>query len=133
MERDSRDLAGYLWFDLRHGDSAYAHLQRAARETGNTAVIAVGYLGVIAAQGGDTTRALAVADSLGRQTRKWDLGLSTWWRAAILAHLGRRDEAMQFLGEARRGGQGMVNWHVHTALRPLRGYPPFDAMITPVK
>ena len=127
------NLAGYLWFDRGNGDSASAHLQRAARDTGNTAVNAVGYLGVIAAQRGDTTRALAVADSLGRQTRKWDFGLSTWWRAAILATLGRRDEAMQFLGEARRHGRGMSDWHSHTALRPLRGYPPFEAMIKPEK
>ena len=127
------NLAGHLWFDRGNGDSASAHLQRAARDTGNTAVTAVGYLGVIAAQRGDTTRALAVADSLGRQTRKWDFGLSTWWRAAILATLGRRDEAMQFLGEARRHGQGMINWHSHTALRHLRGYPPFEAMIKPQK
>lgn len=127
------NLAGYLWFDRGNGDSASAHLQRAARDTGNTAVTAVGYLGVIAAKRGDTTRALAVADSLGRQTRKWDFGLSTRWRAAILANLGRRDEAMQFLGEARRHGQGMIDWHSHTALRLLRGYPAFEAMITPEK
>ena len=68
------NLTGYLWFDRGNGDSAAAHLQRAARDTGNTAVNAVGYLGVIAAQRGDTTRARAVADSLGRQTRKWDFG-----------------------------------------------------------
>lgn len=74
-----------------------------------------------------------MADSLGRRTRKWDLGLSSLWRAAILADLGRRDEALQFLGEARRHGQSMINWHVHTALRPLRGYPPFEAMIKPEK
>jgi TolB-like protein/tetratricopeptide (TPR) repeat protein len=127
------NLTALLWFDRRNGDSAAAHLQRAARDTGNTAVNAVGYLGIIAAQRGDTTRARAVADSLGRQARKWDFGLSTWWRAAILAHLGRRDEAMQFLGESRRRGQGMDGWHSHTALRPLRGLPPFEAMITPEK
>ena len=127
------NLAAYLWFDRRNGDSAAPHLQRAARDTGSTAVNAVGYLGVIAAQRGDTTRALAVADSLGRQTRKWDLGLSRWWRASILATLGRRDEAMQFLGESRRHGQGLLDWHAHTALRPLRGYAPFEAMIKPEK
>ena len=131
--RARENLAGFLWFDRRNGDSAAAHLQRPARDTGNAAVTAVGYLGVIAAQRGDTTRARAVPDSLGGQTRKWDLGLSTWWRAAILANLGRRDEAMQFLGEARRHGQGMINWHSHTALHPLRGYAPFEAMIKPEK
>jgi hypothetical protein len=124
---------GYVWFDRGNDDSASVHLQRAARDTGNTAVIAVGYLGVIAARRGDITRARAVADSLGGQTRKWDLGLSTWWRAAILANLGQRDEAMQLLGESRRKGQSMAGWHSHTALRPLRGYPPFEAMIKPQK
>jgi serine/threonine-protein kinase len=124
---------GVVWFDRGNDDSASVHLQRAARVTGNTAVIAAGYLGVTAARRGDSTRARAVADSLGGQTRKWDLGLSTWWRAAILANLGHRDEAMQLLSESRRKGQNMAGWHSHTALRPLRGYPPFEAMIKPQK
>ena len=40
---------------------------------------------------------------------------------------------MQFLGESRRHGQGMIDSHSHTALRQLRGYPPFEAMIKPEK
>ena len=127
------NFTAIAWFDRGNSDSAAAHLQRAARDTGSIAVNAVGYLGIIAAQRGDTTRARAVADSLGGQKRKWDFGASPFWRAAILAHLGRRDEALQFLGAARRAGQGMDAWHVHTVLRPLRGYPPFEAMITPEK
>ena len=124
-------ITAYVWFDLGNLDSASVYLQRAARDSGNAAVSAAGYLGVIAAMRGDSTRARAVADSLGGQARKWDQGLSTWWRAAILANLGQRDAAMQFLGESRRKGQSMADWHSHTALRPLRGYPPFEAMIKP--
>ena len=126
-------LLGYAWFDLRQYDSAAVYLRAAARDTGNNAVTAAGYLGVIAAATGDTAGALAVADSLSRQTRKWDLGLSTWWRAAIVANLGQRDLALQLLTEARRKGQAMNFWHYHTALRPLRGYRPFEDMIQPRK
>jgi hypothetical protein len=59
--------------------------------------------------------------------------LSVWWRAAILAHLGKRDEAVQLLRQARAKGQEMSYWHAHPALAPLRGYGPFEDLITPTK
>jgi hypothetical protein len=121
------------WFDHAGLDSAEAHFRQTASDTGTSAVARAGYLGVIAARRGDTTRARAVADSLAGQQRKWDLGLSIWWRAAIAAQLGQREAAVQLLREARGKGQSMIDWHAHTALAPLRGYPAFDALITPAK
>jgi tetratricopeptide (TPR) repeat protein len=130
----ARDMAtAVAWFDRGNLDSAEARLRQIKTDTGNAAVSRAGYLGVIAAKRGDTTRARAVADSLANQQRKWDLGLSAFWRAAIMAHLGRRDEALALLGEARRNGQSMADWHASRPLWPLRGYGPFEEMIRPKK
>ena len=126
----ARELAaGIAWFDNGDDDSAAVHLRRAASDTGDTAVEGVGYLAVIAARKGDAARAQVVADSLAHQTRKWDLGLSLLWRAAIAANLGHRDEAVQLLSEARHKGQPMNDWHASAPLLPLRGYPAFESAI----
>jgi eukaryotic-like serine/threonine-protein kinase len=122
---------GFVWFDRGNNDSAAAYMQRAGPDSGDAAVTNAGYLAVIAARRGDSTRALAVADSLAGQQRKYDRGLSMWWRAMILAHLGRRDEAVQLLGQSYRAGQSKYGWHTHTALRPLRGFAPFEELARP--
>ena len=64
---------------------------------------------------------------------KWDRGLTPYWRAAILAELGDRAEAVRLLTVAPSKGQRMYDWHSTLPLRSLRGYPPYEALITPKK
>jgi hypothetical protein len=66
-------------------------------------------------------------------TVKWDTGLLTYWRAALLAELGDKPRAVQLLKTAHQRGQGKTAWHYNLPLRALRGYAPFEELITPVR
>jgi len=123
-------LVGRTWLDAGNADSAGAHLKLAFPDT---TVGTVSYLAIVAARTKDVTRARAIADSLGTLQRKWDFGLTPYWRAGILAELGDREQAMRLLQEARQKGQSMSAWHTQPALASLHGYPPFEAMIKPQK
>ncbi len=112
-------------------DSATVLFQRATRDTTNIA--AGGYLGLLAARRGDRDRARAVADSLGALKRPFILGTQTYWRAVILGALGEREQAVVLLRQAIREGQSAPTWHYVEPLASLRGYAPFEAMITPHK
>lgn len=122
---------GQAWLAAGRLDSAALRFMNASTDT--TSIANDGYLGLIAAQRGDTARAGAIADSLGRLSRKWDRGESTYWRAAVLAQLGERDEAVALLRQAEHAGQSMVSWHYALALHSLRGYPAFEALIQPAR
>ena len=56
-------------------------------------------------------------------------------RAHIAAGLGRREQAVALLQEA--SARGMLDlgsshaFHADLLLAPLRGYPPFDALLMP--
>jgi hypothetical protein len=56
-------------------------------------------------------------------------------RARIAAGLGRREQAVALLKEA--SARGMLplgpshTFHADPLLAPLRGYPPFDALLIP--
>lgn len=76
-------------------------------------------------------RARALADSLGAVRRPWRFGSDTYWRGAILAALGERGAAVRLLTLAHAEGASKHTWHCVAARRPLRGYPPFEALITP--
>jgi TolB-like protein/tetratricopeptide (TPR) repeat protein len=109
-------------------DSAQVFFKRAAKDT--TSIAAAGFVGMLAARAGDRARALAIADSVGALQRPFLLGVHTYWRAVILAALGERDQAVQLLRLANQQGQGLASWHYVEQLTALRGYPPFEAMIT---
>ena len=126
-------MVGALWLFTGALDSAAAHFTRALPDTSVNAIATVGYLAMIAARQNNAARARAVSDSLAAHVRKWDHGRTPYWRAAILAELGDREQAMRLLTTTPKLGQAMMNWHSDLALRPLRGYPPFDALITPQK
>jgi hypothetical protein len=90
-----------------------------------------GYLALIAARRRETTTARAIADSLANEHPKWDFGFRTYWRAAVLAQLGDRSQAVELLRQASQQGRPMASWHVDEALASLHGYQPFEALIKP--
>jgi len=117
-------------FGVRPGQSrlAEAHFLLSAADTGDAAVVRVGYLGVIAARRGDTTRARTVADSLAGQQRKWDLGLSEWWRAAIAGSSGSgTQQCNSFVRRGQRPRDGLLAQP--SGARVAARYAPFQEMI----
>ena len=112
-------------------DSARVHIVAAPDDTTN--LWKGGWLGIIAAMQGNRDRATAIADSVGSINRKWSRGSEQYWRGAILASLGRKDEAVALLKEAATRGHGMAAWHYVAPLFALHGYAPFEALITPQK
>jgi DNA-binding SARP family transcriptional activator len=88
----------------------------------------------------DTVRAdeidALLAEESSRPLRSpWVRGAQILARAHIAAGLGRREQAVALLKEA--SGRGMLElgpshaFHVDLLLAPLRGYPPFEALLTP--
>jgi DNA-binding SARP family transcriptional activator len=65
----------------------------------------------------------------------WVRGAQILARAHIAAGLGRREQAVDLLQEAR--ARGMIDlgsshaFHIDLLLAPLRGYPPFEALLEP--
>jgi DNA-binding SARP family transcriptional activator len=52
-------------------------------------------------------------------------------RARMAAGLGRREEAVDLLRTPRPYGSSAADYHFDPLLAPLRGYPPFEALIHP--
>jgi serine/threonine-protein kinase len=119
------------WYLASAVDSAAAVLRTLPRDS--VTLTSIAYVALFDAQRGDTTGARLVADSLAGTHPKWDLGQTTYWRAAILARLGDKAQAVQLLRDATRQGQTMISWHADETLASLRGYRPFEALITPQK
>ncbi len=126
-------VVGQAYMAAGQIDSALAHLQRALPDTSLNGITVAGNLAQIAARRGDSARARAISDSLGARVRKWDYGTTPFVQASIAAELGERDRAIQILTGLPRMGQSMASWHSSAALRSLRGYPSFEALITPKK
>ena len=124
---------GSLWLFAGELDSAAAHFARALPDTSIYGIGTAAYLAMIAARRNDVARARAVSDSMAANVPKWDRGRTPYWRAAILAELGDRAEAVRVLTVAPSQGARMDFWHRNLALRSLRGYAPYEALITPKK
>jgi len=124
-------MAGTLWLFAGALDSAEAHFTRALPDTSRNAIGAVSSLAIIAARRNHGAWARAVSDSLAAHApkRERDFGQTPYWRAAILAELGDREQAIRLLRTAPH--RRMQLWHSDPPLRALRGYPPFDELITP--
>lgn len=91
--------------------------------------VAIGYIGAAAAALGDTTSAVAIADSLSRFAD--NRPLATFWRAQIAYHLGRRGEATTLLRAAWDAGvPRTVTAHSPRDVFPrLKGYAPFEQLV----
>jgi hypothetical protein len=119
---------------LERWDEARPILDALAREgTGPVNVEALGQAGVVAVHQGDRARAQRLFDELGRTADSpHQLGYRAYFRAGIAAHLGDKDRAVELLRLSLAQG-GRYDYHLHHALElePLRGYPPFEALIKP--
>jgi DNA-binding SARP family transcriptional activator len=89
---------------------------------------------------GDTARAEHIDSVLAEQDREpitspWVHGARLIARSHIQAGLGRRDQAIALLQEARNRGMiylGAAYFaHADPLFAPLRGYPPFEALLHP--
>ena len=91
-----------------------------------------GALGVIAARTGNHEEARRIFDELPDPGLPQSASDRSFWRAAIAAHLGEKDRAVDLLSEAF--SQGMpyyIYLHSHPAFEPLWDYPPFQELIEP--
>jgi DNA-binding SARP family transcriptional activator len=139
--RASDSWLSLYWDQLGNADSSRAASARGAssREAVNraltnapatTTVVAWARNAILAARWGDTAYARGVADSLGRMQFRWDRGVTAYWRATIVAELGLRDDAVALLRRSRAQGNSQSGWHWTPWLRVLRGYPPFERLLT---
>ena len=108
---------------------------RAALDTEQPVPNVLSRRGVASARAGDTTdarRALAALVSLDtdRPVRRASVALE---RARVLAALGRLDDAVRALGDARRFGAAVTSWSLtREGFERLRGYAPAEALIASV-
>jgi hypothetical protein len=121
-EEDEREALEQI---VRGGADTLAKLEASAR-----IAVLLGY----------TTRADeidAVLDEESNQPLRspWVRAAQIVARAHIAAGLGRREQAVALLQEAK--ARGMLDlgsshaFHIDLLLAPLRGYPPFDALLVP--
>ena len=91
----------------------------------------LGWVGLDAAQRGDTTNAERVSAALASLDVPYLHGVNTLFRARIAAVLGRRDEAVRLVRRARAEGAQVEELHLAPELLGLRGYPPFEELTRP--
>jgi tRNA A-37 threonylcarbamoyl transferase component Bud32/tetratricopeptide (TPR) repeat protein len=90
-----------------------------------------GLLGVTLALTGDRAGAEAAARWFEALDRPFLRGSDTFWRAAIAAHLDRKEEAVALLRQARREGRSSSGFHADQRLAPLWGFEPFEDLLRP--
>jgi len=91
-----------------------------------------GYLGVLAARGGDKREAERVLEELRQSRRPYSFGQDIYWCACIAAQLGDRDRAVEFLRTSFAQGMEMAPlplWDMD--LEPLHGYAPYEELMKP--
>ena len=112
-------------------DEAQALYAQAARENPDDLEYPAA-LGWLAARRGDRATARRISDSLGRVERPYLLGRHTLLRAGIAAHLGEKDRAVDLLRSSLAQGVWYdIELHQDLGLQPLRGYPPYEALVKP--
>jgi len=124
------DYATALHYARRHAESEEVFRELAAQDPTNVAV--QGALGVLAVNRGDRAEAERIDRWLAGSTEPRLRGNHTFLRACIAAQAGRRQEAVLLLQQAFAQGQSF--WprpHFMPCLQSLRGYGPFDALMTP--
>jgi hypothetical protein len=135
-------LADALYLSGRH-EAVTPHIERLARRD-TSDVLLTGRRGALAARRSDTTLARAMDARLASLQPRNRNGSHTLWRARIAALSGKRDLAVRLLAQAldegatihhygwyvpRQGGAFGARWDPDFA--PLRGYPPFEALLRP--
>jgi DNA-binding winged helix-turn-helix (wHTH) protein/tetratricopeptide (TPR) repeat protein len=124
-----------LLLDLERAQAVLAAIAvELGDRTDRLSVAIRGWLGVVAARRGDVDTALAMSDRLAALDGEPTYGNPSYYRAAIAAWLGRRDEAVSHLLEARASGWGAferLHDEERSLLAPLEGTPEVDAMLRP--
>ena len=92
-----------------------------------------GLHGIALALTGDQAGAEAAARWCEELDRPYLRGLNTYWRAAILAHLDRKDEAVRLRRQAFEEGQSYFAMPAPADLnfQPLWGHEPYEQLIAP--
>jgi hypothetical protein len=91
-----------------------------------------GVLGVIAAIEGNRERAMQISEELPVWDYPYASAYRYYWRAAITAHLGDGQRAVELLAEAfSLGLSSSVSLHRAPEFEPLWDYPPFQELIEP--
>jgi serine/threonine-protein kinase len=95
----------------------------------------LGTYGRLLAIKGDTAGALRIEAKLAELPSAKFAGTPAFERAQIYAELGKKDEAVALLQEAFGQGVGFVSYrarmHAFENFAKMRGYPPFEALLTP--
>jgi tetratricopeptide (TPR) repeat protein len=132
-KRESQDLfdQSYAFFVAGRWDELREPLEE-LRERGSSPVDVAGALGVIAARSGNHEEARRIFDELPDPGHPRSASDRSAWRAAIAAHLGEKDRAVNLLAEAfSRGMSYGLIIHSIMFLEPLWDYPPFQELIEP--
>jgi tetratricopeptide (TPR) repeat protein len=90
-----------------------------------------GLYGIALAGVGDSEGAEAEAAWFQKLDRPYLRGSNTRWRAAILAHLDRKDEAVSLLYQSLREGRSWMGLPSDPNFVPLWDYEPFERLIAP--
>jgi tetratricopeptide (TPR) repeat protein len=91
-----------------------------------------GFLGRLAARGGDREGALKISEELQQIKRPYLFGYHTYCRACIASLLGEPEQAVELLREAFAQGYAHgVYLHRDIDLEALREYPPFQELLWP--
>jgi hypothetical protein len=93
----------------------------------------LGTAALIALAEGDTATAVRIEDSLGKGQWSHEWGRHAYERARIAAYRGDKARAMALLSELPRTTGGLLWPHYWHGLAPLRGYPPFEALLRNVR
>jgi hypothetical protein len=89
-----------------------------------------GWLGVVAR--GDREKAMRISADLPAGDSPRAQGWRIYWQAAIAAHLGEKDRAVELLAEAfSKGYPYGVFLHTSMEFEPLWDYPLFQELIEP--
>jgi predicted Zn-dependent protease len=128
---ECRACRGYALAGLGRATEARSIFSALAEED-TTNVLAQRNLGVAAARTGDRTTAARAAARLTRATGR-EVPLALYWRAQIAAQLGDLAGATELLREALGRGLPFTSTFFHESpeLEPLRGFPPFRALVSP--
>jgi tetratricopeptide (TPR) repeat protein len=131
--RESSDLYQHS-FALRvagRWDEARSPLEE-LQKRGFRPFVVAGALGVIAANTGDRGEARRILHEFPKPGPSSDPGSRDAWRAAIAAHLGEKEMAVELLKQSFASGYAHEWYHrIDLDFEPLWDYPPFQELIKP--
>ena len=133
MDEDHREEYGLALFHAGRQDEAREVMDALVQDSEYPYL--VNYRGTrasIAVAQGDTAQAIEDEEWLAGVDPPYVRGHPIFWRAVVVAALGRREEAVMLRRQAYELGM-FYFWHqeVQSLLDPLRGYQPFEEFVRP--